>query len=83
MTYKYYFNAILCDKFCCNFIRGCDLDIDEYGKAITISFKTNTMPTKKNIDKIEKLLNSTKNEKSLDKYYANAKFEKAEIIIEE
>ena len=83
MTYKYYFNAILCDRFCCNFIKACDLGINEYGEAITISFKTNTEPTKKNIDKIEKILNSTKNEKSLDKYYANVKFEKAEIVIEE
>ena len=83
MKYKYYFHAILCDRFCCNFIKACDLGIDGYGKEITISFTTNAKPTKKNIDKFEKLLNNSKNEKRLEQYYANAKFERVEILVKE
>jgi len=83
MEYKYYFNAVLCDRFCCNFIKNCDLGIDEYGKAITISFKTDKEPIKENIAKIEKILNSTKDEKDLKYYYANVKFDKAEVVVKE
>ena len=83
MEYKYYFNAVLCDRFCCNFIRGCDLGIDEYGKSIVISFKTDKEPTKENIAKIESILNSTKDEKSLETYYANVKFDRAEVVVKE
>ena len=81
--YRYYFNAILCDRFCCNFIKGCDLGIDNYGIAITISFITDIKPIKRNITKIETILNSTKNEKSLDTYYVNTKFEKVEYLVKE
>lgn len=83
MEYKYYFNAILCDRFCCNFIRACDLGIDEYGESITITFITDKEPTKENIAKIEKILNSTKEEKILKYYYVNVKFDKAEIVVKE
>lgn len=57
--------------------------IDDIGVNIQISFITDTQPTKKNIEKIEKLLESSKEEKSLTSYYRNVKFNRAEIVLED
>lgn len=83
MKYKYYFEVVVCDRFCSSFIRNCDLGTDEYGHKATISFKTNTKPTKKNIEKICKILNSTKEEESLKQYYSNTTFLRCELVIGE
>lgn len=82
MKYKYYLTAIQCNRLYSNFMRGLDLGIDDVGVNIQISFITDKEPTKENTDKIEKLLESSKEEKSLDSYYRNVKFQKAEIVIE-
>ena len=50
---------------------------------ILISFVTDKEPTKDTTEKIEKLLESSKEEKSLSSYYANVKFIRAEVILEE
>lgn len=42
--------------------------------------KVDKEPTKENIEKIEKLLESSKQEKSLGAYYRNVKFNRAEIV---
>lgn len=83
MQYKYYLSAIQCNRFCSNFMRSCDLGIEDVGVNIQISFITDKEPTKENTEKIEKLLNSSKEEKSLSSYYRNVKFIKAEVIMEE
>ena len=83
MQYKYYLSAIQCNRFYSNFMKACGLGIEDVGVNIQISFITDKEPTKKNIEKIEKLLNSTKEEKSLSSYYRNVKFIKAEVIMEE
>lgn len=83
MEYKYYFSAIQGNRFYSNFMRACDLGIEDVGLQIEISFITDKEPTKENIDKIEKLLNSTKEEKSLSSYYRNVKFIRAEVVMEE
>ena len=83
MMYKYYFTAIQCNRWYSNFIRVCGLGINEVGVNIEISFITDKEPTKQNTEKIEKLLESSKEEKSLSSYYRNVKFKKAEIVIEE
>lgn len=57
--------------------------IDDVGVNIQISFVTEKEPTKENIEKIEKLLESSKAEKSLSSYYINVKFVRAEVIIED
>lgn len=53
------------------------------GINVEISFITDTEPTKENIEKIEKLLESSKEEKSLSSYYAKVKFVKAEVVLGE
>ena len=57
--------------------------IDSVGVNVTISFITDKEPTKENIEKIEKLLESSRDEKSLSSYYLNVKFNRAEIVIKE
>jgi hypothetical protein len=64
-------------------MKSCGLGIEDVGVPIEISFITDTEPKKDNINKIEKLLNSTQKEKKLGAYYRNVKFIKAEVVIEE
>lgn len=82
MKYKYFLSAIQCNRLYSDFMRSCDLGIDSVGVRIEISFVTGKEPTKDNINKIEKLLESSKDEKSLSSYYANVKFIRAEVILE-
>lgn len=79
--YNYCFSVILCDRWCSNFIKNCDLGIEEYGVSATISFVTNLKPNKQNIKRIIKLLESTKDNKELKQYYSMVKFERAEVIL--
>ncbi len=80
MNYRLYFDAIKCDKWCCNFIKACDLGIEAYGVPITISFTTSTEPTDEYINKMIQQLQKTKEEKSLKVYYANIKLNRIEVI---
>lgn len=57
--------------------------IEDVGVPVEISFITNKEPTIENKEKIETLLNSSKQEKSLSSYYRDVKFIKAEVIMEE
>ena len=57
--------------------------VNDIGINIEISFITDKEPTKENIEKIEKLLESSKEEKSLSSYYAKVKFIRAEVVLEE
>ena len=50
------------------------------GFGQTISFETTTEPTKEYIEKMIKVFESTKDEKSLDKYYACVKHVRTEIV---
>lgn len=83
MKYKYYLTAIQCNRLYSNFMKSCGLGIEDVGVNIQISFITDKEPTKENIKKIEKLLESSKQEKSLGAYYRNVKFSRAEIVTEE
>lgn len=83
MQYKYYLSAIQCNRFYSNFMKSCGLGIEDVGVNIQITFITDKEPTKETTEKIEKLLNSSKGEKSLSSYYRNVKFIKAEVIMEE
>ena len=60
---------------------GCG--IEAVGVNVSISFVTNKEPNKENIEKIEKLLESSKDEKSLSSYYTNVKFTRAEVFLGE
>lgn len=56
--------------------------IEAVGVNVSISFVTDKEPTKENIEKIEKLLESSKAEKSISSYYTNVKFTRAEVVLE-
>ena len=83
MKYKYYLTALQCNRIYSFFMRNCGLGIEDVGVNTTISFITDKEPIKENIEKIEKLLESSKQEKSLSSYYRNVKFIKAEVIMQE
>ena len=57
--------------------------VSDIGINVEISFITDKEPTKENIEKIEKLLESSKEEKSLSSYYASVKLIRAEVVLEE
>ena len=57
--------------------------ISDVGVNVEISFITDKEPTKENIEKIEKLLESSKEEKNLSSYYATVKFIRAEVVLAE
>ena len=80
MKYKIYLDAIQCDRFCCNFIRSCDLGIEEYGTPVIISFTIDEEPTKELIDRIIELHLKSKEEKSLKSYFSNIKLNRIELI---
>lgn len=80
MKYKLYFDVIQCDRFCSNFIRNCDLGIDDYGVGATVSFTTETEPTEEYIEKMIKILEKTKEEKSLEKYFVCVKLNRVELV---
>lgn len=82
MKYKYYFFAIQCNKAYSNFMKSCGLGIEDCGVPKQISFITDTEPKEEIIEKIEKLLISTKEQK-VGAYYRNVKFIKAEVVMEE
>ena len=80
MKYKLVFDVIQCDRVYSNFIRGCDLGISDYGVVGKVSFSTETEPTDEYIDKIIKILEKTKEEKSLEKYFVNVKLNRIEVV---
>lgn len=57
--------------------------IEAVGVNVLISFVTDKKTTKENIEKIEKLLESSKEEKNLSSYYTNVKFIRAEVVLGE
>lgn len=82
MKYRYLLSAIQCNRLYSNFMKSCGLGIEDVGVNIEISFITDKEPNKENTNKIEILLESSKEEKSLSSYYRNVKFIKAEVILE-
>ena len=83
MKYRYYFFAIQCNRAYSNFMKSCGLGINDCGVPKEISFITDTEPKEDIIEKIEKLLNSTQKEKKVGAYFRNAKFIKAEVVMED
>ena len=82
MKYRLYFDAILCDRFMSNFMSACGC-CDGVGIGQRLSFDTTTYPTKEYIEKMTKVLESTKEEKSLEKYYTCVKHVRTEVIEDE
>lgn len=82
MKYRLYFDVILCDRFISKFMRTCAL-CDDVGIGQTLSFDTTSEPTKEYIEKMTKVLESTKDEKSLEKYYTCVKHVRTEVIEDE
>ena len=80
MKYKYFFDVLQCNRFYSDFMRACDLDMNDVGIEGTVSFISDAEPTKETIKKIETLLDSTKDEKSLEYYYRNTTFIRVEVI---
>lgn len=80
MKYKLFFDVVLCDRLYSNFMRGCDLGIEEVGTSGTVSFTTSEEPTEEYIEKMIKHLESTKQHKELEIYYACVKHTRTEMV---
>lgn len=80
MIYKVYLEALLCDKWQCNFIKNCDLGITEFGKNITISFTTEEEPTTDKLQNVIKILLSTRDNKDFEQYYSNVSVKRIEML---
>ena len=83
MEYKLFFTAIMCDRLCSKFMKMCDLGVEDVGVEVVMSFVTSEKPTKEYIDKIIKIHESTKDYKELEKYFANVKFDRIEVVSNE
>ena len=81
--YKYCFTALQCDRFYTKFMRACDLNIEDVGIQVKISFISDIEPTQENISKLEKIIEKTQNEKNLETYFRNVKCSSLKIIEEE
>lgn len=80
MKYKIYFDVIQCNRFYSNFMRACDLGgITDVGVKGVLSYVTTTEPTKEYIEKMTKVIESTKQEKSLEAYFVNVKLNRIEL----
>ena len=73
MAYKVYVEAILCDRWQCDFLKRCDLGITDVGKEVKMSFITEEEPTSEELRKITELLLSTKDNKELKQYYSSVR----------
>ena len=83
MEYKLFFTALMCNRFCSKFMKMCDLGVEDVGVEVVISFITSEKPTKEYIDKIIKIHESTKDYKELEKYFANVKLDRIEVVADE
>ena len=57
--------------------------ITDVGMRMTISIDTDKKPTSKYIKKLTKILESTKNEKSLKTYYTHVQFLVCDVVMED
>lgn len=83
MEYKLFFTAIMCNRLCGKFMKMCDLGVEDVGVEVDMSFTTTTEPTKEYINKIILVLESTKYYKELEKYFANVKLDRIEVVSNE
>lgn len=81
--YKVYLSAIKCNRFYSNFMRACDLGIDDVGVKVEISFIIEQEPTKEVIDKIIFAHEQAKYNRDLTEYFINVKLNRIELIVEE
>ena len=81
--YKVYLSAIKCNRFYSNFMRACDLGIDDVGVKVEISFTIEQEPTKEVIDKIIFAHEQAKYNRDLTEYFINVKLNRIELIVEE
>lgn len=80
MEYKLFFTALMADRICSKFMKMCDLGVEDVGVEVDMSFVTSTKPTKEYIDKIILVLESTKYYEELEKYFANVKLDRIEVL---
>lgn len=79
MKFRLYFDVVLCSKFTSNLMRVCQLPQD-IGVNMEVTMDTEENPTKEYIDKIVKVLESTKEQKELKHYYTGVKHIKTEVL---
>lgn len=80
MDYKIVLNATMCDRFTSNFMKACDLGIENVGVPVKISITIENEPTDEIIQKIIAQHLKTKENKSLDKYFDNISLNRIELV---
>lgn len=83
MQYKYIFSALQCDKFISKFMRACDVGVEDVGIGVQISFLSDKKLTDKQIKKTIEYLESSKDNKELEKYFTNVKLKSIELLGDE
>lgn len=79
MKYKIFLDALVCEKFISNFMKKCDVGVEDVGIKVQISFETETQPTQELIDEIIAKHEATKNDKTLCHYFSNVKLNRIEL----
>ena len=82
MDYKIVLNAKMCDRFTSNFMKACDLGIENVGVPVKISITIENEPTEEIIEKIINQHLKTKENKLLDKYFDNISLDRIELVKE-
>lgn len=80
--YKVVFDVIECDRIPNTFMNNCGFSGD-YGIKKQLSYVTSTKPTMKYINNMIDKLNSTKEHREFDVYYAGVSLNRVEVIADD
>jgi len=80
MQYKYIFSALQCDKFISKFMRACGVGVEDVGIGVQISFLSDKKLTNEQIKKTIEYLESSKDNKELEKYLTSVKLKRIELL---
>ena len=81
--YKVVLNILICNRGQHDFMESCGFGDVDYGVNNELSFTTTTKPTMKYINNMIDKLNSTKDHKEFDCYYARPLLNRVEVIADD
>ena len=81
--YKVVLNILICNRGQHDFMEACGFGDVDYGVNNVLSFTTTTKPTMKYINNMIDKLNSTKDHKEFDVYYAGVSLNRVEVIADD
>lgn len=82
MKYRYHLLATQHNRDNSEFVKNCEVHIEDIGINVKISFITDKEPMKSNIDKIIQVFENTRNNENLSTYYTAVELLKVEKVKE-